>query len=110
MFFTKKKLPFFFNKAEMEKAAVIRTKTVDGSESGDSFLDEEEIRGVRARTHGQKRWWTGFFLIHLVLFAIYIGTTLNLQSQLAKIRKNGLQLIDCEHFIFSGWKLLLILK
>lgn len=96
MFFTKKKLPFFFNKAEMEKAAVVRTKTVDGSESGDSFLDEEEIRGVRSRSHSQKRWWTGFCIIHLVLFAIYIGTTLSLQSELSKIKKHGLQLVDCK--------------
>ncbi|OAA74187.1 hypothetical protein ISF_01088 [Cordyceps fumosorosea ARSEF 2679] len=95
MFFAKKKLPFLFDKASMEKAAVARGKTVDGSsESGDSFLDEEEIRNVRSRKYSQKRWWIGFFTIHLFILAFYAGTVINMQAELSKLRKHGLQLIQ----------------
>ncbi|KAJ6784143.1 hypothetical protein PWT90_04173 [Aphanocladium album] len=94
MFFTKKTLPFFFDKAEMEKAAVVPAKTVEGSESGDSFLDEEEIRHVRSKRSSQKRWWIGFFITHSIILTVYLGTVLSLQGELAKLRKHGLQLIQ----------------
>ncbi|KAM3563468.1 hypothetical protein ARSEF4850_002316 [Beauveria asiatica] len=95
MLFAKKKLPFLFDRAAMEKAAVTRGKTVDGSESGDSsFLDEEEIRNVRSRKSSQKRWWIGFFTTHLFLLAVYLGTVLSMRAELTKLRKHGLQLIQ----------------
>lgn len=96
MFFTKKKLPFLFDRAAMEKAALARSKPVDGSESGDSFLDEEEIRRVRSRKSSQKRWWIGFFTVHLILAAIYLGTVWRMHGELATLRKHGLQLVRCK--------------
>ncbi|XWW97684.1 hypothetical protein V2A60_005670 [Cordyceps javanica] len=94
MFFTRKKLPFLFDRAAIEKATASRGKTVDGSESGDSFLDEQEIRKVRSRKSSQKRWWIGFLAIHFFLLTTYLVTVLNMQAELAKLRKHGLQLIQ----------------
>ncbi len=96
MFFTKRKLPFLVDRAAMEKVALTRRKTVDGSESGDSFLDDEEIRNVRSRRASQKQWWIGFLIIHSIILAIYVGTALRMQGQLTTLRKHGLQLVQCK--------------
>lgn len=96
MFLSKKKLPFLVDRAAMEKAALARRKTVDGSDSGDSFLDEEEIRSVRSRRASQKQWWIGFLILHFIILAVYAGTILRMQGQLATLRTHGLQLIQCK--------------
>lgn len=96
MFFTKRKLPFLVDRAAMEKAALALRKTVDGSESGDSFLDEEDIRNVRSRRASQKQWWIGFLIIHFIILALYVGTVLRMQGQLTTLRKHGLQLVQCK--------------
>lgn len=96
MFSAKKKLPFFVEKAELQKVSFGQPKTGEGSDSGDSFLDEEEIRRVRSKNSSQKRWWTGFVIVHLLILAIYAGTVLRLQNEMAHLRKHGLQLVQCK--------------
>lgn len=96
MFFSKKKLPFLVDRAAMEKAALAPRKTVDGSDSSDSFLNEEEIRNMRSRRASQNQWWIGFLIIHFIILAIYAGTILRIQGELATLRTHGLQLIQCK--------------
>ncbi|KAI0123398.1 hypothetical protein BJ170DRAFT_697877 [Xylariales sp. AK1849] len=86
----------------IEKASTDRRSSSDES----SYLSENEIQRIRSRRPSRARcWWVTFGLVHLSLFAVYIGTTLSLRSEVSRLRRYGPQLVNSPAVDVVEWEL-----